>query len=162
MGTLVIKSKTHGERIVLYDDTDEALIKSHNWVLEKAGRKFYAVTQKQVNFKRVKTSMHRLLMNLPTIEVDHIDCNGLNNHRSNLRLATRQMNNFNRDSAANNKTGYKGVIKQARTKSKYAARITFNGEIIQISGLNSAQEAAKKYNELATQHFGEFAKLNVL
>lgn len=96
------------------------------------------------------------------MHVDHRDRNGLNNQKSNLRFCTPAQNHYNKPYYGTPKSGYRGVYLQVDTKSKYAARIRANKNIIQLCGFNSAIEAATAYNELAKKYHGEFAILNQL
>ena len=71
--------------------------------------------------------LHRLILNPPAeTDIDHIDCDGLNNRRSNLRLATRSQNNQNARLRANTTSGFKGVSWNKR-KHKWDVRIRLNG-----------------------------------
>ena len=66
----------------------------------------------QENGKPVIISVHRLIMGLQygdIRQVDHINHNGLNNRRNNLRICTFQENHRNSQHASNNTTGFKGV-----------------------------------------------------
>lgn len=88
--------------------------------------------------------MHRFLLGLRPgdgNEVDHKDGDGLNNRRSNLRLATRQQNNYNRHNVArNNTTGVTGVHYYKRT-GKYTAHITRNYVTHHLGYFDTIEEA---------------------
>ena len=93
--------------------------------------------------------------------IDHIDGNGLNNQRNNLRKATHQENMMNRQSNKNSSSQFKGVHWYERT-NKWQARITFNQKRISLGYFTSEIDAAKTYNKKALELFGEFAKLNFI
>lgn len=99
--------------------------------------------------------MHQLFIDASVI--DHKDGNGLNNVRSNLRDASSGQNNFNVGITKRNKSGYKGVYGY---RGKYVACIRKSGKLIHGGSFVTAIDAAKKYNELAIEHHGEFAWLN--
>lgn len=110
--------------------------------------------------------MHRIILArklgrelLPTEKVDHEDGNGLNNRRSNLRLATTTQNNRNRGLQAHNTSGFKGVNWDERLQ-KYRAKITVNRKCIHLGMFDTAQEAADAYDGAACLCHGRFAKLN--
>lgn len=90
-------------------------------------------------------------------KVDHVDLNGLNNCRSNLRLATNSQNMANQTKTRRNTSGYKGVSwdKQRR---KWVAYIHSNGKSINLGGFNSPEAAHEAYIQAAHQHFGEYAR----
>ena|SRR5690349_21007426 len=92
-------------------------------------------------------------------EIDHIDLDGLNNKRENLRLATRATNNQNRGKFSNNKSGYKGVSWR-ESHSKWRATIRLNGRQKFLGQFDDVIEAAKAYDTAAKELFGEFAVLN--
>ena len=110
--------------------------------------------------------MHRLILSrmlnrsLTAREiVDHIDGDGLNNRRCNLRLANNSLNGANRPANSNNTTGMKGVV---RSYKKWEAQIRVNGEIIKLGTFSEIKDAARAYNEAAIKYFGEFAHINIL
>lgn len=164
MGVLTINSKKHGPQSVFFDDHDHNLIMSQNsWILHKRKNTFYAYCQLNIRKgERFKIYMHRLIMNFPdNKDIDHRDGNGLNNRRSNLREAGRSQNIANQKRTYTNQTGFKGVHFEKRNNSYFALLMVNRKRKVKV-GFKSPIEAAKKYNELATLHFGEFAKLNVI
>lgn len=90
-------------------------------------------------------------------KVDHIDRDGLNNRRSNLRLATSCENGFNRCRNRNSKSGLKGVSWHKKNR-KWVANIRVKGKRIYLGSFANAQDAYAVYCEAAKRHFGEFAR----
>jgi hypothetical protein len=102
--------------------------------------------------------LHRLLMGAEKHEkIDHINGDGLDNRRKNLRITNYSGNNKNAKIRKDNTSGYKGVH---LSKGKYIARIQVNGKRLQLGTFNSAKEAALAYNKKAKKVHGRFAKLN--
>lgn len=93
--------------------------------------------------------------------IDHINHNGLDNRKSNLRDCDRSDNAKNSKKPINNTTGYKGVNYAPRKNSmKYRVRIYINGKITDVGVCDNLIDAAKLYDMAAIQYFGEFAKTN--
>jgi hypothetical protein len=96
--------------------------------------------------------------------VDHIDGNGLNNCRSNIRLATISLNHANQkkrsiDHGKPCLSKFKGVTWVKRTR-KWQAYIRPNGKQTHLGYFTSEVEAARAYDRAALEHFGEFALIN--
>jgi hypothetical protein len=92
--------------------------------------------------------------------VDHINHNGLDNRKANLRTATRRQNSYNRIHFRKNPySKYKGVSFKKRTK-KWNVQIRYDGQSRFIGSFDSEIEAAKAYDKDAKKHHGEFAVLN--
>ena len=128
---------TRGEFTVI-DASDLPLVGQFNWhLLSMAGKK-YAVR----NLPGRKTAyMHRVIAPpMPGMVVDHIDGDGLNNRRGNLRQATISENVRNRRISKNNRSGFKGVHLHPET-GKWRARIMVNKVIVEL-GLHFTKEAA--------------------
>jgi hypothetical protein len=67
--------------------------------------------------------LHRLLLNAPSgLMVDHINGDGLDNRRANLRLATRNLNNRN----GRTRSTHRGVYWDKR-ENKWGVYITIHG-----------------------------------
>lgn len=90
-------------------------------------------------------------------EIDHEDGDKRNNVPSNLRQATRGDNNSNRGCWS--QSGYKGVYPNKRGKP-WNAKITVDKVVVDLGNYNSAEDAARAYDEAAVQHKGKFAKTN--
>lgn len=101
--------------------------------------------------------LHRILLG-GCQHVDHIDGNGLNNRRSNLRPASRAENARNRRANANNKTGFKGVHFHKR-KGKWQAYINVNGKRLHLGRFDTADEAASAYAQASADLHGVFGRL---
>jgi hypothetical protein len=105
--------------------------------------------------------MHRLILNINSrhVHIDHINGNGLDNRRENIRVCTLAENNRNRRSYKNNRIGFKGVSETVQGK-RWNARITNNGNVLSLGSHSSPEEAARAYDTAAKKLHGEFANLN--
>lgn len=151
-------------KIALVDDDDFEKLSKFKWYAHKSRTIFYAERHINSNGKRTTIRMHRFLMEVPKEkEVDHIDGNGLNNQKSNLRICSRQENLRNQKLSVRNKSGFKGVSWSSRTKkwvSQIGITINKKETIKNLGYFKSKEEAAKTYDNAAKELFGEFAKLN--
>lgn len=92
-------------KAALLDDIDLPLVEGHTWCAQQVRHHWYAVTY----VGRTRVSMHRLLLAAPRgVIVDHLDGDGLNNQRSNLRLGTNAQNQQNRR-VSHGASRFKGV-----------------------------------------------------
>ena len=92
-------------------------------------------------------------------KVDHIDGDGTNNCRSNLRVCSHAENLANRGGWRNSSSKYKGVTFYKRD-GNWQAKVCPKGKTLHLGYYNSEAEAALAYNYAAKHHFGSFAKLN--
>ena len=114
------------------------------------------------NNKREAVPLHRLIMDLKYGDirhVDHINGDGLDNRKCNLRVCSKAQNLRNRDKNKNNTSGYKGVFWTERDQ-KWYAKITYNLAQHYLGCYNTKEEAAQAYNKAAQKYHGEFALLN--
>jgi hypothetical protein len=112
----------------------------------------------------VNSSMKRLSRFLlgeynPRIEIDHKNCNTLDNRRKNLRRATDSQNKGNMNLRRDNKSGFKGVFFLQKPK-KWLASIRFHGRSIYLGRFILIEDAARAYNKAAIKYFGCFARIN--
>lgn len=148
----------------IIDDEDAHLAK-FKWCALVTKRTVYAkrrVYHGKIDGRYVYSglSLHRAVMNAPAgTQVDHIDGDGLNCRRSNLRLVTCAQNHANRRADRGNVTGLKGV-ECIRGGKRWGARIGVHGRVIRLGYFSTAEGAARAYDAAAREHFGEFARLN--
>lgn len=142
--------------VVLVDDADAALVTAHPWwAADGAGRTRYAMTRGGV-------PMHRLIMGAPKgAEVDHVNGNGLDNRRANLRLATRAQNAKNRPAQEGCASPFKGVmVRRGRRGVAFLAAIQQDRARLKIGSYVSEHEAARAYDAAARLFHGKFARTN--
>lgn len=147
--------------VTLVDVADLSLI-SGGWRAEKRSRAYYAVRQvRRMTGRSGSEYLHRVLLGLTdtSIDVDHINGNGLDNRRVNLRLATRSQNNGNARLRSSNRSGYKGVSWKADSH-RWRARINLGGRELRLGYFSDPKQAALAYDEAAREAFGEYACLN--
>ncbi len=127
----------------LIDDEDEAFIKQWAWkALNDGCGHVYAARSMWLNGKSVSTLMHRLILDPGDgMFVDHIDGDGLNNQRVNLREVTPAKNQQNRRGAmANSLTGIRGVWWE-ESSQRYRAVVYGNGKKLFQSKFRTLAEA---------------------
>jgi len=150
-------------KFALVDDEDFEELSKWNWFLNIGTNTNYAERKTNCKEKKngAKTSvrMHRFIMNPPkNMQVDHIDHNGLNNTKKNLRICTPSQNKMNTQLPSNNTSGFKGVHFHKRNK-KWLAQIYVNKRRMYLGYFKSPEKAYKKYCDFAKLYYGEFANL---
>jgi hypothetical protein len=104
--------------------------------------------------------MHRQIMQPPEdMVVDHIDGNKANNCRRNLRVCTHVENMCNQRRRSGSSSVFKGVF-YSKQMHKWGARCNCRGERIWLGYFDAEVEAARAYDRMAVECFGEFARLN--
>lgn len=161
----------------IVDDIDYPLVSKLKWFYRKSGKtngkNGYAqhvfhikgsFDKKTRKSKRKSLFMHNFIMQpLKEFQVDHINRNGLDNRRSNLRVGTISQNYANFPKKQNTKSKYRGVSFQQRKNGKqWQASTTVNGKSVYIGIYKTKGEAALAYNKAAKKFFGKFAQLNKL
>ncbi len=105
--------------------------------------------------------LHRLILWIfDARHVDHINGDGLDNRKSNLRVASQHQNGGNARVWDRRKSSvFKGVYFMRRD-NKWAAQICLNRINIRLGAYATEHEAAMEYDRAARKHFGEFARTN--
>ncbi|MHC4573063.1 MAG: hypothetical protein ACYS76_02840 [Planctomycetota bacterium] len=146
---------TRGQ-FAIVDAEDYPRLSRFTWFAEGTHKNYYAVRKE--NGKSIK--MHRQITNAPDhLVVDHIDHNGLNNQKKNLRLCSFAQNCRNLRSTAPKTSKYKGVHWHKRLK-KWAAQITSENKTHHLGYFHDQISAAKAYDKAAKLHHREYAALN--
>jgi hypothetical protein len=147
-------------KFALVDDEDYDYLMQWKWCAHKNPSKyhdrFYAV-RSTWGKKRKFIQMHSFIMKPPLgMVIDHIDHDGLNNQKSNMRICTAAQNNMNLIPRGRSK--YLGVCYNIQNKPK--ASIWKNNKTIYLGMFETEEDAARAYDIKAKELHGEFANLN--
>lgn len=148
-------------KYAIVDLEDFEILKQHKWHTRKSGKNAYACRSiKLPTGKRKSISMHRQIINPGELLVDHINRNGLDNRRANLRPATPQQNSWNRITKRGN-TGSKYIgVRWNGCHKKWRAGIRHNKKMEYLGYFDIEKDAAKIYDIAAKKYRGDFAILN--
>ena len=159
---MVVKKLLYKNQLyeVIIDACIEDTYDSYIWRIRNHADKYkYVVGYKKGETYLQEVRLHRLVLDYyGDMMVDHINHNGLDNRKDNLRICTRSQNGMN----SIKKQGfskYKGVSFR-KNRSFYVVRIQVNGIRKSLGCFKSEIEAAKAYNLAAIKEFGKFALLN--
>lgn len=138
------------DAVIQIDDDDLPIFSMTRWrILRPNGHQYVSG---RVGGKHCL--LHRLITNAPKgLVVDHIDGNGLNNRRSNLRVVTQQKNLWNRNMSKEKG----GVIFR---KGRWEAGIHFDGRYIQIGTYPNETEAKRARDYFSARARGSFGSLH--
>lgn len=148
-------------KVALVDDEDYEYLSQFKWCAHKNGNTWYATRLVYENGNKSSITMHRAITQVAKgMVVDHINHNGLDNRKENLRTCTKAENSRNRIKGFTTKSSkYKGVYFY-KPRNKWKARIITKREYKYL-GLHQTEEAAAlAYNQAAKELHGEFALLN--
>lgn len=162
-------------KFAIIDAKDFDLVNQYKWYYRKSGKtngkngyaqhSFYVPNSFNKNRgyrEHISLFMHNLILRPKKgFVIDHINHNGLDNRRSNLRRVTVRQNYANFP-LRKNKSGYRGVTYHARLKNSkpYEARIRVDNVQLSLGTFLTANEAAEIYNKAAKKYFGKCAQLN--
>jgi hypothetical protein len=151
-----------GNLFAIVDEADYELVGQHQWrLLWGHKRKLYATRSSQQGL----VYMHRLIAQTPVgYETDHINGDGLDNRRANLRTATRSQNAANtwkprRPDGMPASSVFKGVSWD-RSRHKWQSKIGLHGRCRSLGRYDSEIEAARAYDQAARAQWGAFALTN--
>lgn len=145
-------------KTAIVDLADLPLVSGVNWSAKRGKQSFYATRTgvRQADGSRPFLQMHRVIMGARSGEfVDHINLNGLDCRRENMRIATPAENSRNRGKQRNNTTGFKGVT---LFHGRYQAHIRHEGKKIHLGCYDTAQQAHLAYQQGASRLHGDFAR----
>ena len=155
-------------KVALVDDRDFDSLNRFKWYAWKLppDRWYAARNCPRIGGKQQHVSMHRFLLGARKGEaVDHVNGDGLDNRRVNLRLASQAQNlaNARKKRTWNGhptSSRFKGVMWH-RAAGKWKAEIRVGGRSRYLGLFADEVEAAEAYNRAALQIFGEYARLNI-
>ena len=146
------KIKLTKGKYTIVDNEDFEYLNQWKWFFKDTG---YAVRSEYMKlginrYKRWRVYMHRVINNTPdNLQTDHINHNGLDNRKTNLRTVTNQQNAFNAGLSSANTSGAKGVS-WSKTRKKWCAYIHINSKAIPLGRFFNIKDAisARKKAEL--------------
>lgn len=155
-GDLALVPLTRGY-VAIIDAADVPLVDGSNWSSHITTSTVYAQRSKKTGGKREFIRMHRLILEVPSgMVIDHINGNGLDNRRSNLRIATVSQNLQNQRRNSANTSGFKGVAWCNRT-GRWQSKIKLMQTQYHLGRYDTPEEAHAVYCEAARRLYGDFA-----
>lgn len=152
---MIFVQLSNGMRAAI-DEIDAESVLKKTWHFDRN----YAVHTTSRKGTPIKLYMHSLILPAPAgFHVDHVDGDGLNNTRANLRIATPTQNMANAKLHGRNRSGSRGVSWDSWT-GKWRARLICAGLDLSLGRFDSVEEARNAYVTAANKHFGEYALHN--
>jgi len=154
---------TQGQ-VAIVDSVDYEYLMQWKWcaIWNASLQSYYAVRQvriKQGHLIQRHFSMHREILGLKwgdPRQADHINHKTLDNRRSNLRVATKEQNQWNQGAQRNNKCGFKGVSWHTQ-KARWRAGIRLDRRSVHLGYFDTPEEAHKAYCIASKEAHGEFS-----
>lgn len=144
-------------KYAIVDERDYDWLSQKRWYAWWSGGHWYV---RRCGDNGTKIFMHRQILNAQKGEViDHINNNGLDNRRKNIRKCTWQQNAMNMKPHKDSSSKYKGVFWHKKGK-KWSAQIRVNGHRNHLGLFVKEIDAAIAYDNAAKENYGEYAWLN--
>lgn len=154
-GDIAYVSLTKGY-VATIDSADVNAVAGWNWCAFVRGETVYAVR----SASRKTIYMHRALISPPDgCVVDHVDGNGLDNRRANLRVGSQMQNTWNSRTKRSNTSGVKGVCFD-RSRAKWIAHIRCGGKRINLGRFDNIRDAEAAYRAASMRIHGQFSRLD--
>lgn len=156
-GDLAYVPLTQGYEAVI-DAEDAWLVEGWNWCVRKKTHCQYAVRMCYENEKPKQVPLHYHLKAVrPGYVVDHINGDGLDNRRCNLRYATREQNLANSPARKTSLSGIKGVSQLKN--GRWRALIRHHKKLHNLGVYDTPEEAKAAYDAAAIRFHGRFARV---
>lgn len=158
MKKLPLRGNTEFKFALVDDDIFEEIAK-FKWYISKSLKYPYRNNWDRTEKKNTLILLHKLVMEFPETQVDHTNRDRLDCRRENLRLATAKQNSQNRRRDRKFKTSrFHGVHK--RKDGRWIASIRVDGILRHIGSFVDEENAARAYDDVARDVFGDFCILN--
>ena len=155
-GDVAYVTLTRGH-VATIDAADVETVLPFSWYAHVREHLVYAIAQtKNTAGKQQALYMHTLILQPPRGRItDHIDGNGLNNRRDNLRAATHGENKYNSRVYKNSQSGTKGVM--PTKQGTWTAQIRHERRKHYLGTFKTQEEAKRAYEEAAASLHGDYA-----
>jgi hypothetical protein len=153
------KIKLTKSKFALVDNSDFEELNKYKWYCFKYGNTYYAMrSSNRIKGKQTVIKMHRFLMNpLKGQQIDHVDGNGLNNQRKNLRICNHSENQRNKKIYKSNISGFKGVSWN-KNANKWQSFIRVDSKRIHLGYFKSKLSAFETYCKASVEFHGKFSR----
>ena len=149
-------------KVTLVDDADYEWLSSWKWCANTNGSRshWYARRNCYDGPHRTTVRIHRVIMDAqPGEQVDHINRNGLDNRRENLRICSHSENQHNAAKRRGCSSRYKGIYWH-KGHGKWVAQVGLTGSRHHLGYFVNEIDAAHAYDDAARELHGEFACVN--
>ena len=152
-------------RFAIVDVEDFQWLSQKEWQVHDKSKISYALGKKWLSHtKGITLAMHREIfkrhnINIEGMDIDHINGNGLDNRKNNLRRCTNQENQFNTRSHKIGSSGYKGVSWN-KVDKKWQVYLRTKSKVHFCGQFKDKKSAAIAYDLMAKKLHGNFANLN--
>lgn len=167
MKQIKIIQKNGTEHIILVDDSDFEEVNQYKWHVQRGGDTFYVLRNIYLGYvdgkkKSKKIAMHRQLLEIDDskIFIDHINHNGLDNRRENLRICNNRRNQYNSKPQKGAASRYKGVS-WSKQNNKWIAQININGKNKYLGYFTIEEDARDAYEKVAKGIQGDFKNISI-
>lgn len=156
---IIVNHSTHGLKEIIIDKEDWPKVRDFRWNVVRFSNTFYARAHRKEGLLGDKQNIviHRLILEFTLSFIDHANGNGLDNRKSNIRIATQSQNCINRN-FQNLVTRTRGVT--LNNSGKFQARITIDSKRISLGTYETREEAGMAYDLAAIKLHGKFKRLN--
>jgi hypothetical protein len=148
---------------ILIDESDYPKMRGYDWWISRRRTNTYVMGTTGRMGKLVY--LHRVILGLSKgdgVEVDHIDCDGTNNSRCNLRVVPTHTENLANRRKFTGTSKYKGVH-WATNEKKWHSTLSYKDRTVYVGYFDDEDDAARAYNEMAVRMFGvDYARINVI
>ncbi len=138
----------------LVDDEDFERVSDFKWCASEHAGLVYAVRFIKVGKRKKTMKLHRFILGFPLEWIDHVNGNGLDNTRANLRLCSRSENAHN---TVRRRPGSRPLGVKKTRSGRWAAQTRVHGKYFWLGTFDSPEEAQNAYSTFVLKHMGDFA-----
>ena len=146
-------------RIALIDTEDIHKLGNHGWYSKQGRYTRYVRAHPNGKSDRIELYLHRVVMGCPDkLVVDHINHDGLDNRKCNLRVLTDSENCINRKLQINNTSGFRGVSWD-KVRGKWVASLRVNYKTIKLGRTHCVKKAIELRRKGEAKYFPTMAPI---
>lgn len=144
----------------IVDMVDSERVNKYEWHAHRQRNITYAMGQTKIAGRWIHINMGRFILGVKGGIIDHINGDGLDNRRENLRVCSCAQNAQNKMKGTTRtfSSKYKGVT--IHKKGRWQSGIYVNKKHVFLGLFVSEKDAALAYDVAAKKYFGEYARPN--